>query len=126
MVTSALTRLRLRSFQPPHVRGMVLLFLAVIICSPMAVVGAGLFRPAGDEWQYIRSVLLLDYVMETVVPAAGATSYYGVNTMVTGIFRAWFSLGDVDSALKLAGFFLIFVIGVLSAERFNRCRRRRS
>jgi iron(III) transport system permease protein len=54
----------------------------------------------------------------------GATSYYGVNTMVTGIFRAWFALGDVGSATKLAGFFLMAVIGILSMERLNRRRRR--
>lgn len=54
----------------------------------------------------------------------GATSYYGVNTMVTGIFRAWFSLGDVASAVRLSGYFLVAVIAVLSLERVSRRRRR--
>jgi iron(III) transport system permease protein len=44
--------------------------------------------------------------------------------MVTGIFRAWFSLGDVASAVRLAGYFLLVVVGVLSLERVSRRRRR--
>jgi len=54
----------------------------------------------------------------------GATSYFGVHTMVTGIFRAWFSLGDVSSAVRLAGYFVLVVVGLLSLERLNRRNRR--
>ncbi len=54
----------------------------------------------------------------------GATSYFGVNTMVVGIFRAWFSLGDVESAVRLAAYFLVVVVALLSLERINRRRRR--
>ena len=62
-------------------------------------------------------------VMETL-NEYGATSYYGVNTMVTGIFRAWFAMGDVSSALRLSGFFLIGTVIILALEKLQRGRRR--
>ena len=54
----------------------------------------------------------------------GATSYFGVQSMVTGIYRAWFSHGDVGSALRLSGFFLIGIAVLLVFERKLRRRRR--
>ena len=54
----------------------------------------------------------------------GATSYFGVQSMVTGIYRSWFSLGDIDSALRLAAVFLLAAVVVLTAERMLRGRRR--
>ena len=32
----------------------------------------------------------------------GAVKYFGVNTYTAGIFRSWFSMGDIDSAIQLA------------------------
>ena len=62
-------------------------------------------------------------VMETL-NEYGATSYYGVNTMVTGIFRAWVAMGDVSSALRMSGFFLFAVVVLLILERLQRQKRR--
>jgi iron(III) transport system permease protein len=54
----------------------------------------------------------------------GAVRYYGVSTLTTGIFRAWFGLGDVDAAVRLAAFLMLFVFAVLALERLQRGRRR--
>ncbi len=47
-------------------------------------------------------------IMETL-NEYGAVKYFGVNTFTSGIFRSWFSLGDVNGAIQLAIFLLIFV-----------------
>src|SRR5690606_30511331 len=50
----------------------------------------------------------------------GAVTYYGVTTFTTGIFRAWFSLGDLDTAVRLSGILMVVVLMVLGAERWQR------
>jgi iron(III) transport system permease protein len=50
----------------------------------------------------------------------GAVAYFGVTTFTTGIFRAWFSLGDLDTAIRLAGILMLIVFAVLLAERWQR------
>ncbi|MBB30631.1 MAG: ABC transporter permease [Gemmatimonadetes bacterium] len=54
----------------------------------------------------------------------GAVKYFGVDTFTTGIFSAWFSLGDADAAIRLAACALVFVFAVLSLERAQRGQRR--
>src|SRR5690606_33775235 len=54
----------------------------------------------------------------------GAVKYLGVTTFTTGIFRAWFGLGDVDAAIRLAAFLLLTVFAVLAFERLQRRGRR--
>lgn len=53
----------------------------------------------------------------------GTVKYFGVNTFTTGIFRAWFSLGDASTAIYLAAILMVFVFVILymeSAQRGNR------
>ena len=52
----------------------------------------------------------------------GAMSYFGINTFTTGIFRAWFSLGDVGAAIYLSGFLMLFVFLLILVERWQRGR----
>lgn len=59
-------------------------------------------------------------VMMEVLNDYGAVAYYGVTTFTTGIFRAWFSLGDLDSAIHLAAVLLVVVAVVLALERWQR------
>ncbi len=59
-------------------------------------------------------------VMMEVLNDYGAVAYYGVTTFTTGIFRAWFSLGDLDSAVRLAVVLLVVVAVVLALERWQR------
>ena len=62
-------------------------------------------------------------LMETLADF-GTVSYFAVQTFTTGIYRAWFSLGDRVAAAQLALVLLAFVIAVLVFERLSRGRRR--
>src|SRR3990167_1999523 len=62
-------------------------------------------------------------LMETLADF-GAVSYFGVQTFTTGVYRAWFSLGDRVAAAQLASALLGFVILVLAFERLSRGRAR--
>jgi iron(III) transport system permease protein len=50
----------------------------------------------------------------------GTVSYFAVNTFTTGIYRAWFSLGDSVAAGQLATCLLLFVLAMLLLERVHR------
>src|ERR671913_445206 len=52
-------------------------------------------------------------LMETLADF-GTVSYFGVQTFTTGIFRAWFSLGDPVAAAQLSAVLLAFVFIVLA------------
>ncbi|MES2902368.1 MAG: iron ABC transporter permease [Pseudomonadota bacterium] len=62
-------------------------------------------------------------LMETLADY-GAVAYFGVPTFTSGIYRAWFSLGDRVAAAQLAAMLLAFVALVLFLERFSRGRAR--
>lgn len=54
----------------------------------------------------------------------GTVSYFGVQTFTTGIYQAWFSMGERVIAAQLAAALLGFVILVLLLERTSRGRKR--
>ncbi len=58
-------------------------------------------------------------LMETLADY-GTVAYFGVQTFTTGIFRAWFSLGDHAVAAQLSAILLGFVFLVLLLERLSR------
>ncbi len=60
-------------------------------------------------------------LMETLADY-GTVSYFGVQTFTTGIYRAWFSLGDRIAAAQLAASLLGFVILLLLVEQLSRGR----
>lgn len=62
-------------------------------------------------------------LMETLADY-GTVAYFAVNTFTTGIYRAWFSLGDRVAAAQLAAMLLGFVLILLTAERISRGRAR--
>lgn len=62
-------------------------------------------------------------LMETLADY-GTVSYFGVQTFTTGIYRAWFSLGDRVAAAQLAASLLGFVILLLFLEQASRGRAR--
>jgi iron(III) transport system permease protein len=62
-------------------------------------------------------------LMETLADY-GTVAYFAVNTFTTGIYRAWFSLGDRVAAAQLASMLLGFVLFLLMAERISRGRAR--
>src|SRR5690554_6100738 len=54
----------------------------------------------------------------------GVVKYFGINTFTTGIFRAWFSMGDATTAIYLAAILMLFVFGILFIENFQRGNRK--
>ena len=62
-------------------------------------------------------------LMETLADY-GTVSYFAVPTFTTGIYRAWFSLGDRIAAAQLAAALLGFVILLLWLEKLSRGRAR--
>lgn len=65
----------------------------------------------------------LALVIFEVLSDYGVTSYYGVHTISTAIFQTWFGRYDVDSAIRLAAYLMIGVIGLFLAERLVRRKR---
>ena len=80
----------------------------------MFSVGLPLARPA------IVGGLLL--ALLEVVNEYGAMTYYGIETLTTGIFVSWTDLGDKDSAIRLAGVAMVVVFIIIVAERILRGR----
>jgi len=62
-------------------------------------------------------------LMETLADY-GTVAYFAVQTFTTGIYRAWFSLGDRIAAAQLAASLLGFVILLVLLEKFSRGRAR--
>jgi iron(III) transport system permease protein len=58
-------------------------------------------------------------LMETLADY-GTVAYFAVDTFTTGIYRAWFSLGDRVAAAQLSAALLTFVIGAVLLERWSR------
>ncbi|OCA85837.1 iron ABC transporter [Bacillus sp. FJAT-27225] len=56
----------------------------------------------------------------------GVVTYFGIQTFSTAIFRTWYGMKDLDSALKLAGSLMLLVIIVLVLEKVLRGRQRYS
>jgi iron(III) transport system permease protein len=84
-------------------------------CSPWGAflrVALPMARPA-----LVAGVLLA--LMETLADF-GTVAYFGVPVFTTGIYRAWFSLGDPVSAAKLSAVLLGFVFTLVALERWNR------
>lgn len=61
-------------------------------------------------------------VLMEVLNEYGAVHYFGVNTLTVGIFRAWFSLGDLTSAMKLSALLLLCVLTIIVSEKKLRGR----
>lgn len=55
-------------------------------------------------------------LMETAADF-GVADYFGIPTFSTGIYRAWYGMGDPVSSLRLAGLLLIVIAALLIAER---------
>lgn len=63
-------------------------------------------------------------VLMEVLNEYGAVAYFGVSTFTTGIFRAWFALGDGPAAIRLSACLLALVFILIMAERAQRGRAR--
>lgn len=63
-------------------------------------------------------------VVLEVLSDYGVVNYYGVSTFSTSIFKTWFGMGDVDTAVRLSGVLMIFVIGLMVFENIIRGKRK--
>lgn len=62
-------------------------------------------------------------LMETLADF-GTVSYFGVETLTTGIYRAWQNMGDLVAAAQLAAVLLLAVMVLVWMERHSRHRAR--
>ena len=62
-------------------------------------------------------------VLMEVLNDYGAAKYYGVNTFTTGIFRSWFALEEISTAVYLSAILLVLVFAIIGIERFLRGNR---
>lgn len=53
----------------------------------------------------------------------GTVKYFGLDTFTTGIFRAWFSFGDLNTGIRLAGILTILVMVLIGLEYRSRGNR---
>ncbi|GAB6169844.1 iron ABC transporter permease [Clostridium carnis] len=68
----------------------------------------------------------LTLVILEVFSDFGVVNYYGVSTFSTAIFKTWFGMGDVNTAIRLSGILMMFVIALMVLENIFRGRRKYS
>lgn len=56
----------------------------------------------------------------------GVVKYFGINTFSTAIFKTWFGMGDVNSAIRLSAILMAMVFGFLMLEKLLRGRKKYS
>ena len=61
-------------------------------------------------------------VLMEVLNDYGAAKYYGVNTFTTGIFRAWFSLEEPETAIYLSAILVSIIFLLITVEKWQRRR----
>ena len=54
----------------------------------------------------------------------GTVKYFGVDTFTSGIFRAWFSFGDINTAIYLSGILTLIVLVLIWLENLQRGSRK--
>lgn len=59
-------------------------------------------------------------VLMEVLNDYGAAQYYGVSTFTTGIFRAWFSLEEPETAVYLSALLIVIVFALILFEKWQR------
>lgn len=58
-------------------------------------------------------------VLMEVLNDYGAAQYFGVNTFTTGIFRAWFSLEEPETAIYLSALLIVIVFVLILIEKWQ-------
>lgn len=77
-----------------------------------------LCRPA-----LVGSLMLVTF---EVLSDYGVVSYFGVQTISTAIFKTWFGMYDVDSAIRLASWLMVGILGLFALEHLLRSNRKYS
>ncbi|WP_428910055.1 ABC transporter permease [Niallia sp. Krafla_26] len=63
-------------------------------------------------------------VIYEVLGDYGVTSFLGIHTITTAIFQTWFRMYDVHSAMRLAAWLMLIIVGIFILERLLRQGRR--
>ncbi|MBE3563991.1 MAG: iron ABC transporter permease [Hydrogenibacillus schlegelii] len=91
-----------------------------------AVIESARLLGAGPGRTFVRVVVPMSrraivagafFVAFEVLGDYGLAAYLGLGTLSTGIFRAWYQLGDLRSAERIAAGFLLLLSGLVLAER---------
>ncbi len=59
-------------------------------------------------------------VMMELLNDYGAVKHFGVDTVTSGIFRTWFSMGDMNTAIRICAIALVMILVFLVAEKIQR------
>ncbi|MBN66763.1 MAG: iron ABC transporter permease, partial [Rickettsiales bacterium] len=87
-----------------------------------------LLRVPASQWWYriaipaARPALVvgLSLVLMETLADFGTVYLLGVESFTTGIYRAWYGMGEIGTAAKLAAYLLLFVMVALWLERRSR------
>ena len=66
----------------------------------------------------------LSLVLMETISEYGVVSYYGVDTLSTAIFSAWFGMGDSGSAAYISSIAMVFILLILLVEKFSQGKAR--
>lgn len=87
---------------------LAIFFSIILPCSRAAIIGS------------------VSLVVLEVLNDYGVVQYFGIQTFSTAIFKTWFAMGDVNSAIKLSSSLMLIVLTILILERVLRGRKRYS
>lgn len=81
----------------------------------------------GSTWSYFSQIALplarpavfggVALVLMETLADYGTVDYFGVNTLTTGILKAWFGMGSLGGAAQIAGILLLFVVVIMVLEK---------
>ena len=89
------------------------------------LLGRGLFRSAFSVGLPLARPAIIGGLLLALLEVMneyGAMTFYGIETLTTGIFVSWTDLGDKDSAIRLAAVAMVFVLLIIVLERLLRGR----
>jgi len=66
----------------------------------------------------------LSLVAFEVLNDFGVTKHFGIPSFTTAIFKTWFGMYDIDSAIRLAALLMSFIVGFFLIERLVRRRKK--
>ncbi|MDW7673973.1 MAG: iron ABC transporter permease [Bacillota bacterium] len=126
-------------------QGAIFIFTMVLFPYVFAIVRAFLEKQSADlienarvlgrsPWEIFITVVLpisraaiiggVSLVALEILNDYGLVQYFGITTFSVAIFRTWFGLGDLDSAVRLAAILMALVLGILLLEKIIRGRKR--
>ncbi len=76
-----------RVWRRPHGLALVGLVIAALVATPVLVVFAAVFTPAGEVWAHLVDTVLAEYIANTLWLMLGV----GIGTLVIGVGTAWLS-----------------------------------